>query len=212
MSNTLISPNGNTLTLVATVKTTPIEDSAPKPIRVNPDNSQILIDFGPEADASVVSNYSLSVVHDAMVASGVKRLTISSSARTPQKQAGAMFDKIHSRDDLERERSQYGPAGQAALDAFETGKKAGQTDAAIQSNMANAITKAKAAGKDGLKHVSDPSTTNVIDISQRSIPKTERSAFVSALQIDSRIDQKRFFKPPKDKDVYHIEIPQPHKE
>ena len=175
------------------------------------DSSQTKINFGPNANVSAVSDYSLSVVRDLMAASDVKELTISSSARTPQDQARAMFNKIKSDEDLKRERAQYGPAGQAGLDAYEAGKKAKLTNAEIQSNMADAMAKAKAEGKEGIDHVSDPAVKNVIDISERSIPEAKRPEFENAIKKDSRIDQKRFFRPPKDKDAYHLEIPQPTK-
>ena len=47
---------------------------------------------------------------------------------------------------------------------------------------------------------------NTIDIAPSSIKN--KKAFIKEVKADKRIDQKRFFQPPKDK-AYHIEIPQP---
>lgn len=161
------------------------------------------IHFGANAKQDAVSDYSRRVLQDIMKAAKLDNLTITSTARTPHRQAVAMFENLQSKG-VASEKALYGPNGGKVIDVYVAQHAAGKSRAEIIASMEakiNEIGPSKVS-----RHLADPSTRNVIDIAPSQI--TDKAAFEAAVKADPRVS--KFLKPPQDK-AYHLEIPQPTK-
>jgi len=161
------------------------------------------ISFGTNADQGAVSEHSRQVLQDIMKAAKLDSLTITSTARTPERQAIAMGDNIVSQG-VESQKALYGSYGDQVIDVYVAEKAAGKSQAEIVSAMEAKINELGPSNVS--RHFADPSTMSVIDIAPSQI--TDREAFEKAVEADSRVTT--FLKPPSDP-AYHLEIPQPKK-
>jgi hypothetical protein len=159
------------------------------------------INFGTNADQAAVSVHSRQVLQDIMKSAKLDSVTITSTARTPERQAIAMFDNIESQG-VASQKALYGPNGDQVIDVYVAEKAAGKSQAEIISAMEAKINELGPSNVS--RHLADPSTMNVIDIAPSQI--ADRAAFEKAVEADSRVSN--FLKPPSDP-AYHLEIPQP---
>jgi WXG100 family type VII secretion target len=159
--------------------------------------------FGTNAKQDAVSEYSRKVLQDIMNAAKLNDITITSTARSPYRQAVAMYDNLQSKG-VASEKALYGPSGDKVIDVYVAQHAAGKSRDEIIGAMEAKINEI-GPGKVS-RHLADPSTRNVIDIAPSQI--ADKAAFEAAVAADSRVAT--FLKPPQDK-AYHLEIPQPQK-
>jgi peptidoglycan hydrolase-like protein with peptidoglycan-binding domain len=161
---------------------------------------RINIRFSEGADPSVVSEYTLSVLKDILRKAGEKSATITSTTRTPHKQATVMYDNIK-KHGVRSQKRLYGRYGDQVIDVYIEKKKKKQSRDEIIRAMENKI---KELGPRNVsKHCGDFKSLQVIDVSQYSIKN--RGMFEEAVRKDRRV--KKFIPPPTDP-AYHLEIPQ----
>ena len=160
------------------------------------------INFGTNADQAAVSDHSRQVLQDIMKEAKLENLTITSTARTPERQAIAMFDNIESQG-VASQKALYGSYGDQVIDVYVAEKAAGKSQAEIISAMEAKINELGPSNVS--KHLADPSTINAIDIDPGKI--ADRDAFEKAVEADPRVS--KFLTPSKNDPAYHLEIPQP---
>lgn len=159
------------------------------------------LNFGADADQGAVSDHSRQVLRDIMKAAKLDSVTITSTARTPHRQALAMFENIES-NGVASQKALYGPNGDKVIDVYVAEHAAGKSQAEIITAMEAKINELGPGNVS--RHLADPSTMNVIDIAPSQI--ADKPAFEAAVAEDSRVS--KFLKPPNDP-AYHLEIPQP---
>jgi RHS repeat-associated protein len=158
------------------------------------------LSFGSSANEAVVTDYTRSVLQDLARESGVRSLTITSTQRTPEDQARAMFNNIVS-NGIAHQKRLYGPAGDKVIDTYSSTMLKGGTASKIKEAMANRI---RSIGPSKVsRHCGDPNILNVIDISPRSISR--KTQFINAVNHSGNVS--KFLQPPSDP-AYHLEIPQ----
>ena len=192
-----------------TVSTTPALPNRRTPQQPQPGGAQrgsgrdvsgITVNFGPNANASVVSAYTLQVLKECLAAAGETSATITSTSRTPHDQARAMYNNIVSLGVASQKRL-YGAGGDRVIDAYVASKAAGKSRAEILADMEATI---RAVGPSRVsKHCADPAVLGVIDVGPSSI--TNDAQFIAAVSGDSRVSN--FLRPPDDP-AYHLEVPQ----
>lgn len=159
--------------------------------------------LNPAQDAARVSAHSKKVIEDAMKASGVTAITITSTARTAGEQARVMYENIE-RHGVAHQKKLYGPYGDAVIDVYSDLKAKGKSKIEILAGM---TAKISAVGPNRVsRHAGDPNKLNVIDIAPSSINLALRKKFENAIKADPRVA--KLLTPPGDP-AYHIEIPQP---
>ena len=79
---------------------------------------EIIVRFSDDADSSVVSSYSISVIKDAMRTAGVKYCTITSTIRTPKEQAEAMYNNCNKKNGVQEQLKLYGDAGDQVINVY----------------------------------------------------------------------------------------------
>jgi hypothetical protein len=177
----------------------------PAPFEPKVDNEKVApntvagITFGTNANRLAVSDYSLAVLKEIMDASNNPGVIITSTLRTAEDQARAMFQNIKSKG-LAFNYKLYGSTGDKVIKVAEVAMKAGKSDAEVMKLMTIEVNRI-GPGKVS-RHAGDPEKLNVIDISPRSI--VNKKDFVREVK-------RRGFhllEPPKDP-AFHIEIPQP---
>lgn len=156
-------------------------------------------------DSKDVSVYSLGVLQDVLKAAAVRKIMITSVARSPLAQAAAMYTNIEAKG-VAQQKSLYGPAGDKVIDEYARLKKAGKSREEIIAGMSQKIT--EIGPRKVSNHAADPAKLNVIDIAPSSMSSSERTNFIKAVGSEKRIS--KFLQPPKDP-AYHVEIPQPAK-
>ena len=156
------------------------------------------ISFGPNANRSAVSQYSLDLIKAIMIDSGNNSVLITSTLRTAADQARAMYENIIAKG-VKYNYSLYGAAGDKVVKVAEQGIKKKHSKEQILTAMENEINRIGA--RKVSRHAGDPSKLNVIDISPRSV--TFKDEFIR--QVQKR--KIKLLKPPDDP-AYHLEIPQ----
>jgi len=162
------------------------------------------INFGTNADQAAVSDHSRQVLQDIMKAAKLDSLTITSTARTPERQALAMYNNLESLG-VAKQKALYGPYGDQVIDVYAAEKAAGKSQEQIISAMTAKINEVGPGNVS--KHLADPSKINTIDIDPATI--ADREAFEKAAGADSRVS--KVLKPSDNDPAYHLEIPQPQK-
>jgi hypothetical protein len=162
------------------------------------------ISFGANAKAAAMTPYSKRVLQDIMRKAGVPFALISSTQRSPEEQARAMFANLEALG-VKSQKALYGPNGDLVIDVYVHGKAAGKTAAQIQKDMTKRII---GLGPSNVSHhAADPKVLNVFDVAPSSIPAAKWAAFEKAVLADKRVH--KFFKPNDGDPGFHIEIPQP---
>ena len=165
--------------------------------------------FGPKADPSSISIYSLEVLNRIAVEAGIDigKLLVTSSIRTPADQARIMYGQL-----ADGSISQYGPAGQQLIAIYKQGVKNGDSAATIKADM---TARAQSLLDQGVKvsnHLGNPTDLNVFDIAPSSIPAGKTQAFQAALTAaKERGDLLNFLSPYTSTydPAFHLEIDQP---
>ncbi|WP_213954833.1 MULTISPECIES: hypothetical protein [unclassified Variovorax] len=163
------------------------------------------INFVPSADASVVSEHSRQVLRDVLADAGLNSCVITSTVRSPARQASAMYANLESTS-VARQLALYGPAGDEVIGEYQRLKPNGHGRQLIVAAMADKI---NLLGPGNVsRHCADPTALNVIDIAPSSIANSQQ--FLAALQKARTASLiSRFFSPANGDPAFHIEIPQP---
>jgi len=186
---------------LATAKKAATVIAAKKPVLAA---AAVNIAFTQNAKAAALTPFSRKVLADIMRKAGVTGALITSTQRTPEEQARAMFQNLEALG-VKSQKDLYGPNGDLVIDVFVAGKAAGKTAAQIQKAMTQKIV---ALGPSNVSHhAADPKTLNVFDISPSSIPDAKRAAFLAAVRADKRV--RKLLEPGNGDPAFHIEIPQP---
>jgi hypothetical protein len=163
------------------------------------------INFVPSADASVVSELSRQVLKRVLDEAGLASCTITSTVRTPKRQANAMYNNIEATT-VEKQLGLYAEPGKKVIREYQRLKPLGHGRTVILDAMESRI---NVLGPGTVsRHCADPSMLNVIDIAPSSIAKPSR--FLAALELaQERREVSRFFSPANGDPAFHVEIPQP---
>jgi len=114
-------------------------------------SNEVNILYGQGADKSKVSNYTVSVLTNAMNESGNSSIQVNSTLRTPEDQARIMSDLVNA-NGMAHTKKLYGSHGDMVLDKY--------PDKPAMVNQINTIGPSKVS-----IHLGDPSKINVVDVS-----------------------------------------------
>jgi RHS repeat-associated protein len=156
------------------------------------------INFGDNANRMVVSQYSINMLSDIMRASGNPNVTITSTMRTPEDQARAMYNNIISRG-AAYNLQLYSANGDRVVNVAAAGRRQGLSKDEILRAMAQEMRRI-GPGRVS-RHAGDPSVINVLDISPHSI--RNRQAFVREIR-----ERGIFLLQPPSDPAFHLEIRQ----
>lgn len=155
-------------------------------------------------DSYTISEKSKSILRYIMRKADIKKIVITSSIRTPQKQAEIMFKNIE-KYGIEYNKSLYSKAGDEIISIYEKGKLNRLSNSDIIQMMTNKI---QMLGTAVSKHVGDYKKLNVLDIDPASIEKHKHILFQNLLFTTPEINKVLSpYTTPKDP-AFHIEIPQ----
>lgn len=168
--------------------------------------SEPVINFGPKANKSVVSNSTLDLVNKMLKEAKVSSCTITSTSRTPADQARAMFNNLEAKG-IKSQLDLYAAAGDEVINVYAAKKRAKKTPEEIKAAMEAKII---AVGPSHVsRHCADPAKLNVLDISPSSI--SDKRAFEKAITAKLSSGKiSKFLSPSSGDPAYHIEIPQAH--
>lgn len=124
------------------------------------------ISFGPNANRGVVSQYTINMLSDIMRQSNNPNIVITSTLRTPEDQARAMYNNIVSRG-VQYNLNLYSANGDRVVNVAAQGRRQGLTRDEIIAAMAREIRRI-GPGRVS-RHAGDPNVINVLDISPHSI-------------------------------------------
>jgi hypothetical protein len=162
----------------------------------------------PARDAGRISAFDSKVISDCAENAGVSVVTITSTARTPEEQAHAMYVNCKV-NGPKSQKALYGLYGDLVIQVYIDQTAKGITaEATVVAAMALMI---RHIGAERVSHhcVTDWSKTHVIDISASQIEQSKHAAFEAAIVADSRIA--RHFSPytvGHEDPAFHIEVPQ----
>jgi hypothetical protein len=164
-----------------------------------------VIKFIPTADATVVSEYSKVVLKSVLDEAGLDSCVITSTVRTPEKQARAMFINIEA-SSIAQQLQLFADGGDKVINEYQRLKPLGHGRQIIIDAMEAKINQVGPSNVS--RHCADPSHLNVIDISPKSIADPTR--FVAALENAKTAGRvSRYFSPANGDPAFHVEIPQP---
>ena len=163
------------------------------------------INFVPSADASVVSEHTRQVLRDVLDDAGLPSCVITSTVRTPNRQARAMYRNIELTS-VDTQLALYAAAGDQVILEYKRLKPLGHGRQAILDAMESKIL---AVGPGNVsRHCADPTALNVVDIAPSSISSAQK--FLAALGRARNAGQvSKFFSPANGDPAFHVEIPQP---
>lgn len=175
------------------------------------------IDFGPHAKKGAFSDYSRRVLEKILEASGVDKVVITSTIRTPEDQARIMYENLDMLtnkkgfdEGVAASRPQYGTdplsPGNQAIDVYVNSMTSGENKDQVITDMISKIRNLSDQGK-WHSHLSDPKKLGVFDIDPASIPDDEKKSFVDTVNKAKGTIVSKFLQPPDDL-AYHIEIQQ----
>lgn len=160
----------------------------------------VTITWGNDADQSVVKATSETVIKEIVANAGLTSCKITSTARTPEDQARAMYNNLETVG-VEAQKSLYASAGDKVIDVYVASKAAKKSGAEIKADM---VAKINELGPSSVsRHCADASVLCVVDIAPSSI--SDKPKFIAAFERDARVSYS--LKPPADP-AYHLEIPQ----
>lgn len=160
--------------------------------------SSYTIKYGSDADSSVVSKLTVSVLEKAMKAAKDDEITITSTMRSARSQAEAMYANLE-RTGADEQKAIYGDAGDKVIDVYVKDKKAKKSKSVIISNMESKINEVGPSNVS--KHCGDPAKLNVVDVAHSSI--SNKTAFYNALKADPNVS-----KVLDENNCYHVEVKQ----
>lgn len=166
-----------------------------------------IIRFTPTAIATEVSEHSRRVIKAILLQSGCESCVITSTARTPARQALAMYRNILARGEADQ-KTLYGKYGDKVIEEYGRLKKIGASQKSILSAMEQLII--EIGPKNVSAHCLDSSefkSLNVIDIAPSSI--SAKASFLEALGNSKKNgDIEKFFHPGSHDPAFHLEIRQ----
>ncbi len=164
---------------------------------------EIAIAYGPNADKSTVTEYSLKVLKDLLGAAGEKRALITSTTRDPARQATAMVEELRHLG-VGSQRALYDRPGNMVIDLFVRLQAQAMPTPQIIAAME---TKIKELGAMNVSaHCQDPKVLQAIDIDPNLI--NNPAEFLKALMAAKEVGLIAKFILPPTYPAYHIEIPQ----
>jgi hypothetical protein len=163
------------------------------------DASKVTITYGDDADSSTVASSAETAIKEIVAAAGLTSCTITSTARTPEAQAAAMYTNLENKG-VDSQKELYADAGDKVIDVYVASKAAKKSEADIKADM---VAKINEVGPSNVsKHCADSSKLCVVDIAPSSI--ADKDKFIAAVNADKRVT--KFLQPPNDP-AYHLEIP-----
>ena len=177
------------------------------------------VNFASGINSSVVSDYAIRILGEIAANAGETSIKITSTIRTAQAQAGAMYDNANrTGSSWEEQRNLYAETGQSVFDKGKEAQKAARaansniSDSELRDIVTAAMEKEILAqlekGKSTSKHLVTPeqyAKLNVIDIGYGSV--TDKNAFIKELEKaknDGTIS--KYIEEPENGCI-HIEIP-----
>ncbi len=161
-------------------------------------NSPVSVNFNAGINQDVVSVQSLNTLQDIGLQSRVYDITITSTARSAEAQARAMYNNLVR--NYQEQRNTYRAPGQRVIDEYDTSVAAGLNRAQTIQAMTDRI---NALGPGTVsRHAADHNVLNVMDLSQRNIPRARHNNFFTngnAMEGVRILNENR---------VFHIEIHQ----
>jgi hypothetical protein len=179
---------------------------APTPVPTsNGDPCHVAVSFGSNVNVNSVNQCSLQQLKEIADKLGIKKFQITSAFRSGADQARVMFNNIQ-RFGVAKQKSLYGSNGDSVIDAYSTALAAGKSNDEIKQAMLDKINEIGAYNVSN--HSGDPNVLTVVDISPASIPLSNRSEFVNAInQAISNGEVSKFLHPGNSSDpAYHIEM------
>ncbi|MEZ0242110.1 MAG: hypothetical protein ACAH11_01960 [Sphingomonas sp.] len=174
-----VDPNGGTLKALNEAAPAPKEASAPAPAPATPTpapSGSVVYAASLPAESRIVSDYAFKVIEKAVAAAGIKGAVITSTRRSPARQANAMYD--NAAINLAKQYKMYGPNGDAVLKVFEQNRA--KPKAAVVALMQQKIEAFQAQGVIVSNHVvtlESYAKLNVIDIGVGSTREVAGPAF-----------------------------------
>jgi hypothetical protein len=174
------------------------------------------VTYSVNARADVVNDYTINLLKQIADSVGIESFRITSTIRTYEDQARAMYNNSRGDKNLEAQYRLYGPQGRAVLDAMQAAERAAEADDPnISDNDRRRLaTVAMVAKMEELNYTSghvasyeNYSSRNVVDIPTSSIPEGLRQAFHEALrkaEEDGLVA--RYIDERNSNNCYHIEI------
>ena len=163
----------------------------------------ISLTFGPNAVENAVSAHSLEILKDVLRAAGLKSATITSTARTAEDQARAMYNNLEEHG-VAPQKALYGPAGDKVIDVYIASKAAKKKPDQIKADMEAKIIEIGPSKVS--RHCADFTRLNVFDVGPHSIGDSKANkAFVKAAQAEVGGRISNFIPYPKDPG-HHFEI------
>jgi RHS repeat-associated protein len=212
--------NGDSIISIQRLKNKIIIENSPLKEGGENFNNTIVLDNGVSHDD--ISDYSVGIVNDAMIAIGDTEIGISSGSRTPEQQAAIMYHNLET-GSVQGEKDTYGPAGDRVIDVYVRAKNEKKTiftacDAMttvpangpkeIKQKMLEQIMK-EGPGNVSNHTVNDPRALNVFDIRPSTVSDPQKMH--SILIGDSRVKQVWSPVNKKSEKAIHVEINQPKK-
>ena len=164
-----------------------------------------IVNYGSNANQSVVTDHTIDVLTDILNEAGLNSCLITSTSRTPDDQARAMYNNIEATG-AAAQKALYASPGDAVINVYVTEKARGKTATEIKAAMRAKIV---ALGPSRVsRHCGDPKKLNVIDVAPSSI--ADKPSFEDAIEAAKSNGKIRQYFMPRDGDpAYHLEIPQP---
>ena len=166
--------------------------------------ADVRINYGPNANAGAVSAGMQDIVKDGLRAAGAAAGTITSTARSPEDQARAMFNNLLNTGPA-AQFALYAAAGDAVIQVY-VDETAGLTNAQIRANaaaiQAAMVTEINNQGPQNVSaHCADPAVRTVVDVSYNSFNGNNRPLFRTSVsaRVSRIIDEPR-------NNCFHLEL------
>jgi hypothetical protein len=134
----------------------------------NPTLDDVVVKFGPNADQNNISSDTVLTIAQLASKSGVKELTITSTVRTPEDQARAMFNNLRAGN-----RISYRAPGAAVTAVYDKLNGTGASDTEIKKAMEEEIIRQDP--RKVSRHCTEPVEWNIVDIAPSSIKPSSKS-------------------------------------
>ncbi|HET7301875.1 MAG TPA: dockerin type I domain-containing protein [Candidatus Saccharimonadales bacterium] len=172
--------------------------------------ADVTLNYGANANASVVSSKLVDILKDGLRAAGQPQATITSTARSATDQARAMFNNLvnpaHTvAQNIASQKALYAAAGDSVIDTFAAdaqGKTLAQINADAASIKQDMVDKINEVGCINVSHhCADPSKISVVDVGKSSFNATNTTLFKDS--VVPRVS--KYFDEPKN-NCYHFEL------
>ena len=159
--------------------------------------------FEKGVDSTTISESSIKLLKEMAKNSNNTKIHITSTVRTPRKQAQIMYSYIVS-EGLQNQYTLYGPNGDKVIDVYVKNKKLNKSKDEIINAME---TKIKELGPDNVsRHCGNHSKRNVFDISYNPTKLANAKSFLQQINLKVKDKSISKFIDEKKRNCYHIEI------